>query len=248
MSMTYKWNHVRGPQLTVNMVIGAANLAESWEPLTLTSNLAVVPTTGCELLGVCPSKAVANETNIPIIVSNDVYEVQVASGVNLAIGDPVSLVDDGSVTSLGGSYCVGYVVDYDPTTGGIAHIISRPSVLSLSGTNDASNKMPLSGGTFSGNVTMGSNISFVLSTGTGTKLGTSATQKLGFWGATAVVQPVHSADATHALKGDYTTLDLDTEAEIIAAINTTNAAINANAVLYNALLAKLETIGVLASA
>jgi len=42
------------------------------------------------------------------------------------------------------------------------------------------------------------------------------------------------------LKVNYTTLDLDTEAEIIAAINTTNAAINA-------LLARNEAFGINAS-
>jgi hypothetical protein len=44
-----------------------------------------------------------------------------------------------------------------------------------------------------------------------------------------------------ALKADYTTGDLDSEAEIIAAINATNAG-------FNTLLAKLKTHGLLASA
>jgi len=40
------------------------------------------------------------------------------------------------------------------------------------------------------------------------------------------------------LKADYTTLDLDTEAEIIAAINATNAG-------FNTLLAKIRTHGLI---
>ena len=44
-----------------------------------------------------------------------------------------------------------------------------------------------------------------------------------------------------ALKADYTTGDLDSEAEIIAAINATNAG-------FNTLLAKTKTHGLLASA
>jgi hypothetical protein len=44
-----------------------------------------------------------------------------------------------------------------------------------------------------------------------------------------------------ALKADYTTGDLDTEAEVIAAINATNAG-------FNTLLAKVKTHGLLASA
>jgi hypothetical protein len=52
-----------------------------------------------------------------------------------------------------------------------------------------------------------------------------------------VVQQAHIADA----KINYTTGDLDTEAELITAFNTTNGKINA-------ILAALETAGVLASA
>ena len=50
-------------------------------------------------------------------------------------------------------------------------------------------------------------------------------------------QTAHIADA----KVNYTTLDLDTEAEIIAAINATNVKINA-------ILAVLEKLGPVASA
>ena len=46
------------------------------------------------------------------------------------------------------------------------------------------------------------------------------------------------AAAQANLKADYTTLDLDTEAEIIAAINATNAG-------FNTLLAKLRTHGLI---
>ena len=45
-------------------------------------------------------------------------------------------------------------------------------------------------------------------------------------------------NALQTLKADYTTLDLDTEAEIIAAINATNAG-------FNTLLAKLRTHGLI---
>jgi hypothetical protein len=53
------------------------------------------------------------------------------------------------------------------------------------------------------------------------------------------VQVVGAQAASQAdLKADYTTLDLDTEAEIIAAINATNAG-------FNTLLAKLRTHGLI---
>jgi len=58
---------------------------------------------------------------------------------------------------------------------------------------------------------------------TGTKIGTVADQKLGLWGVAPVVQQTGIA----AQKINYTAGDLDSEAEIITAINTTNTAINA---------------------
>lgn len=61
-------------------------------------------------------------------------------------------------------------------------------------------------------------------TTTGTKIGTGATQKIGYWGATPVVQPVAVADATGGTV-------IDTEAR--AAIN--------------ALLARLRTPGIIAT-
>ena len=45
-------------------------------------------------------------------------------------------------------------------------------------------------------------------------------------------------NALQTLKADYTTLDLDTEAEIIAALNASNAG-------FNTLLAKLRTHGLI---
>lgn len=52
-----------------------------------------------------------------------------------------------------------------------------------------SEKMPLAGGTFSGDVTIADGKNIVLNTTTGTKIGTSASQKLGFFNVTPVVQP-----------------------------------------------------------
>ena len=63
----------------------------------------------------------------------------------------------------------------------------------------------------------------VLGTTTGSKIGTATNQKLGFYNATPVTQQTGYA----ALKIDYTTGDLDSEAEVISALNTTNTALNA---------------------
>lgn len=62
-------------------------------------------------------------------------------------------------------------------------------------------KMPLAGGTFSGNVTMADAVNFILDTTTGTKIGTGTTQKLGFFDATPVVRQAQPAAA--AFTGVY---------------------------------------------
>lgn len=73
-------------------------------------------------------------------------------------------------------------------------------------------------------------------TTTGTKIGTGATQKLAFFGATPVVRQAHIADA----KANYAAGELDTEAEVITAINATNT-------IINSILARLETFGLSAT-
>ena len=55
--------------------------------------------------------------------------------------------------------------------------------------------MPLAGGTFSGNVTIGDGVNVVLDTTTGSKIGTASTQKLGFFDATPVVRQSQPAEA-----------------------------------------------------
>ena len=58
------------------------------------------------------------------------------------------------------------------------------------------------GGTLYGSVTMADTVNLVLGTTNGTKIGTSASQKLGLWGATPVVQP---SSANQAALTDSTT-------------------------------------------
>ena len=54
--------------------------------------------------------------------------------------------------------------------------------------------LPLSGGTLSGNLTFGGGKNIVLSASTGTKIGTSTGQLIGFYNATPVDQPATVAD------------------------------------------------------
>lgn len=97
-------------------------------------------------------------------------------------------------------------------------------------------KLPLAGGTVTGDVTI-AQTKALIAAGTGVLVGKTATEKWGFWGTTPAVQPVTQA----ALKADYVAADVDT-AEKTAAV------INAVATGFNGLLAKLKTIGLVASA
>jgi hypothetical protein len=74
--------------------------------------------------------------------------------------------------------------------------------------------------TLGNTVTLGDTVNIVLNTGTGTKIGTNASQKLGFYNATPVVQPAAVANATGA--GD-----------VVAQLNF--------------LLARLRTLGLIAT-
>lgn len=72
-----------------------------------------------------------------------------------------------------------------------------------------------------GSVTIADAQNIILNTTTGTKLGTNASQKLGFWNATPVVQPSHIVDA------DGTLADITTK--------------------FNTLLAQMATVGLQAA-
>ena len=56
--------------------------------------------------------------------------------------------------------------------------------------------LPLSGGTMTGDITLGGGDNIVLNLATGTKIGTATSQLLGFYGVTPVNQPATVGDAT----------------------------------------------------
>lgn len=85
--------------------------------------------------------------------------------------------------------------------------------------------------TFNNGMTIADAKNIILNTTTGTKIGTATTQKLGFFNATPVVQQTGVAEQ----KTNYVAGDLDTEAKIITALNTTNTAINTLRTALNAL-------------
>ena len=123
MALSYQWKWLRGQNLTAKFNMGTTALGETYGPVIISSNLLELPTAGAELLGVVPSSAAASATGVPVIISDDVFEVQVKAEVTLALGDAVSIEADGSVDAAadGESVC-GHVVDYTPASGGIAHV------------------------------------------------------------------------------------------------------------------------------
>lgn len=133
MALSYQWKWLRGQKLTAKFDCGTTALGETFAPVIISSNLVELPTAGAELLGVVPSSADASEVGVPVIISNDIFEVQVKAAVDLALGDPVAMEADGSVDALGAAEsCVGYVVDYDPAAGGIAHVQANFTALAAS--------------------------------------------------------------------------------------------------------------------
>ena len=126
MSVDYQWTWLRGQgrqALTAKFNNGTTAHDVTFQPCMLTSNLLEVPTQGAELIGVAIPDAAASETKVPIIISNDIFEVQLASAQNPGLGDEVTIEADGSVSARGaGDSICGVIVDYDPASGGIAHI------------------------------------------------------------------------------------------------------------------------------
>lgn len=124
MPVTEMWKWQRGQKLTVKMIVGGADLDLAWEPVKLDTNLLVIPTQGCAVFGVVEPLGVIG-ASVPVIVSNDVFRVQLATGEDPGLGDYVTIAVSGEVTALGGAssdIACGTVVDYDPASGSICHI------------------------------------------------------------------------------------------------------------------------------
>lgn len=125
MAVTYQWKWMAGQRLVAKFDAEAAAAGDTFAPVILTSNTAGAPTQGAELLGVAIPDYAASETGVPIIVSEDIFEVTLASGNNPGLGDPVTIATTGEVTAWAGgsgdAVC-GHVVDYDPASGGLCKI------------------------------------------------------------------------------------------------------------------------------
>lgn len=125
MAVTHQWKWMAGQKLTAKFDAEAAAAGDTFAPVILTSNTAGAPTQGAELLGVAIPEYAASETGVPVIVSEDIFEVTLASGNNPGLGDPVTIATTGEVTAWAegsGDAVCGHVVDYDPASGGLCKI------------------------------------------------------------------------------------------------------------------------------
>lgn len=88
----------------------------------------------------------------------------------------------------------------------------------------------------SGNIGFGGTANFVLDSTTGTQIGTATTQKLGFWGKTAVVQPVASTNANTPTAGSTTAVFTNT---------TFDGGVGGSAWTVGGLVAALKSMGLI---
>lgn len=97
--------------------------------------------------------------------------------------------------------------------------------------------LPLSGGVLSGNLTL-QDVNIILGTATGTKIGTSATQKLSMFNATPIVQPSSTGEGTGFTAGGGTTA---------THLSTFTGNVGSKAYTVGDLVKHLKNLGLLAS-
>jgi len=125
-SVFYQWKWMRGEKLTVKCAVGD-NRVHTFEPVTNAGDGTVIaPISTDPVYGVALYKADAADDGVPVIVSRDVYECQLAAGEAPVRGEAVVINADFSVSKAGGWPNVGRIVDYDPIAGGICHVLLRP--------------------------------------------------------------------------------------------------------------------------
>lgn len=123
---TYEWKWKRGPRDTVKVTVGATAVTKG-EPLKISSNLAVAATDGGTVDLVAEHDADASATLVAVIPHGDVFEV--TTGADMGMYDRAYiasgyLVDAGSSGNISNAT----VVDYNPASGGLAHIEVRSNI------------------------------------------------------------------------------------------------------------------------
>jgi len=208
---------------------------------------------------ICPNAIVATEKGVAL--KSFLLQGIDTSGAS-AVGDEVYLSDSSAggytltkPTATDKVQIVGRVVEKHATTGAILFDLSGPQQV-VHDHSDASEGGDL-GDHASGQITMADAKDIVTNTSTGTKIATAASQKLGFFGATPVVQESHVADpaATASAVGDLgatnsTPWGYDSEAHADDVHTTIDALVvdtAANKAAIDSILAQLASLGFQAS-
>jgi len=171
----------------------------------------------------------------------------VANGTNLVLGTGTG-TKIGTATSQKLGFWNAAPVDQPAVTADLLDSLQEVGLVA-SGAGDT--PLDLSGGAVTcGTLTLGDAKNIVVNTGTGTKIGTATTQKLGFWNATPAVQPAAVADLNVTF-----TANPPPAADGALTIANGSSASNAELLEYcveieaklEDLLGKLRTIGIIAT-
>lgn len=122
-------------------------------------------------------------------------QLDALTGAASANDDNLVIFDTSTNTTkriLRSQLAIGLVGDLPYTPSGTISATTIPTAIAEVDTEKAPKASP----SFTGTVTLGDAVNIALNTATGSKFGTSASQKLGFFNAAPVVQPTAVADLT----------------------------------------------------
>jgi len=118
--MANEWKFKRGPRTTVKVTVGATAVTKG-EPLVLDSNLAIAASDGSVVDLVAEHDAAASTELVAILPNGDVFEVDTAADLGMydraymAASYSIDAGSSGNISNM-------VVVDYNPTSGGLAHV------------------------------------------------------------------------------------------------------------------------------
>lgn len=192
-----------------------------------------IQTTGNSLHGISVGKNVVDPEHV--VIAHNI--IQSPSGYGIKCESVHYGVIAGNIVDAAGGHGIDISGNYWSCVGNTAHDSggygynltgnTNSMIVGNNGSNNSSGDFNLAGfyslAQTSTAMTLGDAYNMVFNATTGTKLGTATTQKIGFWNATPIVQPVHIADPA----GGAT---VDAEARsAIASINATLAALGLTA-------------------
>lgn len=118
--MANEWKWKRGPGQTVKITVGDTAVTKG-EPLKISSNLAVAAGDGSTVDLVATHDAAASAELVAYLPNGDVFEVDTAADLGMydraymAASYSIDAGSSGNISNM-------TVVDYNPTSGGLAHV------------------------------------------------------------------------------------------------------------------------------